>query len=127
MSRSVILFTILLQVATLQMFQNGILGELTKWDALMEHFQEHQKAQHHDHFFEFLLAHYWGHESDDHDHRDFPCEHFQASNIVFVHQCCSIGIHKISTFTSGPNHPNPQHTPLLDRYESNGIWHPPSA
>lgn len=127
MLRLVVLFTIIAQTATMQLFQKGILGELTKWDALMEHYHEHQQNQHHANFIEFLFAHYLGHESNDDDHADFPCEHFQPSNLVFVQQCCSIHLKWEVIPEEWQEHPLPNHSLILDRYESNGIWHPPSA
>jgi hypothetical protein len=127
MLRLVLLFTIIAQSATMQLFQNGILGELFKWDALMEHFQEHQQSQHHEQFLEFLFVHYCGHESQDNDHGDFPCAHFQPSNLVFVQQCCSIHLNWELIPEEWQEHPQPNHSLILDRYESNGIWHPPGA
>ncbi len=127
MFRLTILIIIITQTATMQLFQHGLLGELSKWEAVVEHYREHEERQHHHDLVSFLVAHYFGHESDDQDHEEFPCAHYRPSNLIFIAHQYPIHWDFEDINEPAQKHPQPFHPPLIDHYESNGIWHPPSA
>jgi hypothetical protein len=58
----------------------GIIGEIFKIPALLDHHAEHQQKAA-SNFWTFITTHYWGDESTDTDHESFPfhqvtCGHF---------------------------------------------------
>jgi hypothetical protein len=121
-----IVFTLMLQVTTLSLWRNGILGEIIKWPALIEHYCEHNE-QGESGIFEFLYDHYVGHESDSTDHANFP---FQLAGGIPIH--CDFTVsdyhhYPTSSWVWLANHYVSRKERLHESDVSNGIWQPPTV
>jgi hypothetical protein len=127
MFKRIALLVLIAQMATMHIFEGGVLVEMFKFDALIEHYHEHKMTDHHSNFADFFVVHYFGHESNDMDHKDFPCQQLHINQMIYVHQNIKLSIANPIAQIAEPQHHLLINQILIDRYESNGIWHPPSA
>lgn len=118
-----ILFSI--QLGTMSFLEAGLIGEIFKLPALLDHHSHHQQSGESD-LWTFITTHYWGTDADDTDHESFPFQ--QCSGGHFV-KCVPT-----ESFTSVIHHffiaysySVPRKEISIDSYESLGIWQPPSA
>ncbi len=70
--RKTLLIVLIIQLSSLSLFAGGLLTELCRIPLLVEHFEEHEKANHDISFLSFLNEHYSQNDTNDSDHSDLP-------------------------------------------------------
>ncbi len=70
--RKTLLIVLIIQLSRLSLFAGGLLTELCRIPLLVEHFEEHEKANQDISFLSFLNEHYSQNDSNDSDHGNLP-------------------------------------------------------
>ncbi|MFM1771259.1 MAG: hypothetical protein RLZZ71_401 [Bacteroidota bacterium] len=70
--RKTLLIVLIIQLSSLSLFAGGLLTELCRIPLLVEHFEEHEKANQDISFLSFLNEHYSQNDSNDSDHGNLP-------------------------------------------------------
>ena len=105
------------------MLNAGILGELFKVPALLQHLAQHQTSNV-EQLVNFFEDHYGGAHTNDGDHASFP---FQNSGYTHCVVALPFESKLISpnTFLEIQDFGLTRNAAILDLYESKGIWQPP--
>ena len=101
------------------MLNAGILGELFKVPALLQHLAQHQTSNV-EQLVNFFEDHYGGAHTNDGDHASFP---FQNSG--YTHCVVALPFESKLQSSNIQESATPRNAAILDLYESKGIWQPP--
>jgi hypothetical protein len=83
--RKGLLIVLIIQLTSLSLFAGGLLTEMCRIPLLIEHFEEHEKANKEISFLTFLNEHYSHSDSSDSEHGNLPFKsQMHASSILLA-------------------------------------------